>query len=133
MTELLYMQDFDVQSCESTVSAINANEAGKTDIILDKTCFYPRGGGQDWDMGTITNSGGSFAVEEVRLDENGDVRHIGSFTEGRFGAGDNVLCAVDGGRRFINTRLHSAGHVIDMAVDSLGLDWVATKGQHYPH
>jgi len=35
--------------------------------------------------------------------------------------------------RVINMRLHSAGHVIDMAIDQLGLDWIGTKGQHYPH
>lgn len=133
MTELLYMQDFDVETCETTIESAAQTEDGRTDIILQETCFYPRGGGQDWDTGIIRNEQAEFAVEEVHLDENGHVHHIGSVTRGSFQAGDEVSGKVDQARRAINTRLHSAGHVIDMAIDSLGLDWVATKGQHYPH
>lgn len=132
MTELLYLADFDVENCKSTVISVDALDNGLSDIILDKTCFYPRGGGQDWDKGTITKEGALFNVEEVRLDENGTVHHIGTLNSGTVGAGDQIVGNVDHERRFINTRLHSAGHVIDMAIDSLGLDWVATKGQHYP-
>jgi Ser-tRNA(Ala) deacylase AlaX len=132
MTELLYLQDFDVETCKSTIESVMDLEDGRMDIILDKTCFYPRGGGQDWDKGAITNNEAHFAVEEVRLDENGVVHHIGSITGGSFSAGDAVSGEVDHERRAINTRLHSAGHVIDMAIDALGLDWIATKGQHYP-
>lgn len=133
MTELLYMQDFDVESCEAKVLAVNPTEAGRTDLILDQTCFYARGGGQDWDKGIISKPGGTLTVEEVRLDEDGQVHHVGSLTNGSFQEGDKVACEVDHERRAINMRLHSAAHVIDMAVDQLGLDWVGTKGQHYPH
>lgn len=133
MTDLLFMKDFDVESCEATVQSVTSTQDNRTDVELDKTCFYPRGGGQDWDTGTIEKDGASFAVEEVRLDENGAVHHIGTFTGGELEAGDTVNCQVDHDRRAINTRLHSAGHVIDMAIDSLGLDWIATKGQHYQH
>lgn len=131
MTELLYLADFDVENCESTITSIDLIDSGQTDIVFDKTCFYPRGGGQDWDKGTIAKDGASFNVEEVRLDENGTVHHIGTMNSGTFSAGNEVVGKVDHGRRSINTRLHSAGHVIDMAIDSLGLDWTATKGQHY--
>ncbi len=133
MTELLYMQDFDVESCSAVVKSVLDTEDNRTDIELDKTCFYPRGGGQDWDTGIIQKDDSVFNVEQVHLDENGVVHHIGSFKSGELKAGDSVECSVTHDRRVINTRLHSAGHVIDMAIDSLGLDWVATKGQHYPH
>lgn len=133
MTDLLYMQDFDVEACDAVVKSVTPSQDGRTDIELDQTCFYARGGGQDWDTGTIENDAATFAVEEVRLDENGVVHHIGTFTKGELKSGDAVSCRVERERRALNTRLHSAGHVIDMAVDSLGLDWVATKGQHYPH
>lgn len=133
MTELLFMKDFDVESCDAVITSVSSTEDGRVDIELDQTCFYPRGGGQDWDTGTIKKDGASFAVEEVRLDENSVVHHIGGFENGELSVGDAVDCQVNHERRSINTRLHSAGHVIDMAIDSLGLDWVATKGQHYPH
>lgn len=133
MTNLVYLQDFDVDTCAATVTAVETTEDGKLDVVLNQTCFYPRGGGQDWDTGIIAKDGTQFIVEEVRLNEDGDVHHIGQHIEGNVAIGDSVRCTVDLDRRSINTRLHSAGHVIDMAVDMLGLDWVVGKGQHYPH
>jgi len=134
-TQLIYLEDFDVTAGDALVTAVTATGDGQTDVQLNRTCFYPRGGGQDWDEGTISSRDGAavFAVREVRLDENGAVHHIGAYQQGRLHAGDAVACAVDTARRTVNTRLHSAGHVIDMAVDALGLDWIAAKGQHYPH
>lgn len=131
MTELLYMQDFDVEQCSAVVQSVALTEDGRTDITLDQTCFYARGGGQDWDKGVIISDNVRFQVEEVRLDETGNVHHIGMFEQGVFESGQTVDCEVDKNRRAINTRLHSGGHIIDMAIDSLGLDWIASKGQHY--
>jgi Ser-tRNA(Ala) deacylase AlaX len=132
MTELLCMRDFDVEECEAEVVSVSKTEDGRDDVVLDQTSFYPRGGGQDWDTGTITGEAAVLKVEEVRLDESGEVHHIGRFETGVFQIGDGVSCKVDHDRRTANMRLHSAAHVIDMAVDHLGLDWVAGKGQHYP-
>lgn len=132
-TTLLYIQDFDVEACKATVVSIAPTEGEQTDLILDQTCFYARGGGQDWDQGVITKPGAEFKVEEVRIDENGVVHHIGVIVDGSLIKGDVVACKVDHERRSINMRLHSAAHVIDMAIAQLGLDWIGTKGQHYPH
>lgn len=132
MTELLCMKGFGVEECEAKVVSFSKTEDGRDDIILDQTCFYPRGGGQDWDQGVISSSTASYTVQEVRFDENGDVHHIGRFESGSLQPGDTASCRVDHARREANMRLHSAAHVIDMAVDKLGLDWIATKGQHYP-
>ena len=79
-TKLLHMQDFDVETCQASVVSAQRVDAGKTDIVLDQTCFYARGGGQDWDTGTISTQWYTFAVEEVRLDENGAVHHLGTYT-----------------------------------------------------
>ena len=133
MTELLHMQDFDIETCEATIQSLDTTEDGRIDIQLNKTCFYARGGGQDWDTGQITKDSAHFRVDEVRLDENSQVHHIGSIVEGNFNIGDTVSGMVDRDRRSTNTRLHSAGHVIDMVISHLGLDWIAGKGQHYPH
>jgi Ser-tRNA(Ala) deacylase AlaX len=132
-TALLYMQDFDIETCQAKVLSLAQCEGEHTDLVLDQTSFYARGGGQDWDKGIISKADATFAVEEVRLDEDGVVHHIGTVANGSFQIGDEVSCVVDHERRTINMRLHSAAHVIDMAIDQLGLDWVGTKGQHYPH
>ena len=132
MTELLYMKDFDVEACEAKVVSCAKSENSRMDLVLDQTCFYARGGGQDWDQGLIKTDKASFNVDEVHLDEDGVVHHIGS-SSGNLLVDDTVSCEVDHKRRSINSRLHSAAHVIDMAVDQLELSWTPGKGQHYPH
>jgi Ser-tRNA(Ala) deacylase AlaX len=134
-TELLYLQDFDVVECEATVVVVATVMDGRTDVQLDKSCFYARGGGQDWDTGRIKglDSLAVFEVHEVRLDESAVIHHIGTFKSGQFKVGERVECAVDTQRRTVNTRLHSAGHMVDLAVDRLKLDWKPVKGGHYPH
>ncbi len=132
-TELLYMNDFDVVSVDARIEAVDNLEDGKIDIILDQTSFYPRGGGQDWDTGRITGSETDFEVSEVRLDAEGVVHHIGTYTKGQYAVGDDVACEVDAERRQANTRLHSAGHLIDMAMTTVEPEWIAGKGAHYPH
>ena len=77
-TELLYLDDFDVLTAPATVTAVTVLEDGRLDVVLDRTCFYPRGGGQDWDTGTIRGGHAAFRVEEVRLDEHGVVHHLGA-------------------------------------------------------
>jgi Ser-tRNA(Ala) deacylase AlaX len=132
-TKLVYLEDFDVVSGEATVVGTEQTEDGRTSVILDQTCFYPRGGGQDWDTGIIKSPSGSFMVHEVRLDEQGTVQHIGSFTKGKFVVNETVQCQVHEATRHINTRLHSAGHLIDMAMSVLKPDWLPVRGAHYPH
>jgi Ser-tRNA(Ala) deacylase AlaX len=133
-THLLYLDGFDITACDARVVQIQHADDDRLDIQLDCTCFYPRGGGQDWDEGTIiTANGVIFDVREVRLDENGVVHHVGTLRVGMLKVHDEVQCVVAPERRAVNTRLHSAGHVIDLAVDRMGLPWVALKGAHYPH
>lgn len=132
MTKLLYLEDFDVVSCQAVVQNVYKHE-GNTVVVLDQTCFYPKGGGQDFDTGTISaGDGATFAVEAVFY-VGSEVKHVGSFTEGNFAVGDSVTCTVNGDRRALNTRLHSAGHVLDMAVRGLGYDWLPAKAAHLPH
>ncbi len=131
MTELIYMNDFDVVTCEASVVKTEEHE-GKDVIVLDQTCFYAKGGGQDFDQGVIKSEDVEFQVEAVFF-VDGEVKHIGSYTTGKFAVGDKVACEVDVERRNLNSRLHSAGHVIDMAVRELGWDWKPGKGAHYPH
>lgn len=132
-TRLLYLEDFGTLSSSAKVVEVGTIDDGRTRVMLDQTPFYPRGGGQDWDTGAIKAADSEFVVEEVRLDEQGVVQHIGHFDGTPFAADASVNCLVDAERREINTRLHSAGHMVDLAVDRLKLPWVPVKGAHYPH
>lgn len=130
MTKLLYLEDFNLLSCAAKVVEV-FKENDRDIVILDQTVFYPQGGGQPYDKGTIESTNVKFIVEEVRF-LDGLVRHIGSFENGILSQGDAVKCQVDEERRNLNSRLHSGGHLVDMAVHELKADWVPGKGFHFP-
>lgn len=135
-TKLIYLEHMDQYTCQAQVVDL-LSEEGREIVVLDQTVFYPQGGGQPYDTGTITGRNGAlFSVEAVRHAESeiGDmVRHIGKFESGTFAVGDAVACAVNAERRDLHSRLHSAGHVVDMGLKKLGLPWKAGKGYHFPN
>lgn len=130
MTTLLYLEQMDILSSEATVQDV-LEEEGKQVVILDQTILYPQGGGQPYDTGTIESESGKFAVEQVRFVE-GIVKHIGTFTEKSFQKGEKVNLSVNPERRLLNSRLHSAGHLVDMGIYELKPDWIPGKGYHFP-
>ncbi|MBI3963804.1 MAG: hypothetical protein HY341_02280 [Candidatus Kerfeldbacteria bacterium] len=129
-TDLLYLHDMGTLSLDAHVVGMET-AGGQSVIILDQTVFYPQGGGQPYDQGTIESTDGTFRVEEVRF-VDGIVRHIGSYTTGGFSDGQTVACSVDPERRRLHSRIHSAGHLVDMAVHALALPWKPGKGYHFP-
>lgn len=129
-TKLLYLDDFNLLDTTAQVlSVLTTND--RITVILDQTIFYPQGGGQPYDQGTMESESGKFIVDEVRF-VDGEVRHFGKFYNGKIEPGEVVRCLVDKTRRDLNSRLHSAGHVVDMAVTQLKLNWVPGKGYHFP-
>lgn len=130
-TKLLYLADLKSTECDAKVLEILSREDSKNIIILDQTIFYPQGGGQPCDQGTITSSSAKFIVEDVRK-VDGVVQHIGHFEKGKFSKDDTVHCIVDKERRLLNTRLYSAGHIVDIALVELGINWKPGKGYHFP-
>lgn len=118
-------------TCEAQVSEI-VSEEGKVVVILDQTTFYPQGGGQPYDTGTISSGNKKFLVEEVRF-VDGIVKHIGKFGGEAFKSGEAVTCSVDRERRQLHTRLHSGGHLVDMGLKHLGITWRPGKGYHFPN
>ena len=130
MTKLLYLEDFNLLNTQAKVIDV-LEENGKTIALLDQTIFYPQGGGQPYDRGLIESVSGRFIVDEVRF-VDGTVKHIGKFESGSFSKGDTAECRVDKERRMLHSRLHSAGHVVDMAVYELKLGWIPGKGYHFP-
>ncbi len=129
-TRLLYLEEMFVLSGPAVVVAVSEDE-GRLVVTLDQTLFYPQGGGQPADFGTIESPRARFSVNDVRMRE-GSVRHIGFFESGQFRVGDEVTCRIDGDRRALHSRIHSAGHLIDMAVNALDLPLTPGKGYHFP-
>lgn len=130
-TELLYLNDMYLLEVNAKVVAVVLGGGIPGYLVLDRTVFYPQGGGQPYDTGVIESDKGKFIVSEVRSID-GEVRHIGSFESGVFGVGDEVSLKVDKERRDLNTRVHSAGHILDMALANLGFSLKPGKGFHAP-
>jgi len=130
-TDLIYLGAMAEREFDARVVAVEEREAGHTAVALDRTLFYPQGGGQPCDRGTISCHGRDLSVESVRF-EDGLVWHMGPFASEAVAVGDDVHGTIDDARRVLNSRLHSAGHLIDMAIAHLGLDWPPTKAYHFP-
>jgi misacylated tRNA(Ala) deacylase len=112
MTELLYLPDADgITEFEATVT-----EATEEYIVLDGTYFYPEGGGQPADRGTLSWGGGEATVRDVRKN-HGDVRHYLDTLEGTLPEeGETVAGEVDAERRGKLRRMHTAQHVVSRVV-----------------
>ena len=130
MTELVYLHDCWKLEDAAKVIAVTTWEK-KTAVVLDRTIFYPQGGGQPFDQGRIEGLSGSFEVNEVRKQDD-TVYHVGMFALGFFAAGDIVTLRVNKKRRELNSKLHTAGHLIDTGLINLGIHLEPTRGYHFP-
>jgi len=97
-------------------------------VALDRTAFYPRGGGQPWDTGVLTATAKSGAVleapvERVEEDEAGEVWH---YVRKPLVAGTEVVGQVDAERRMDHAQQHSGQHLLSaMFVRELGAKTVS--------
>ena len=107
MDGALYLHDSYLQSCSSKV--VSARD-GKF-VFLDRTVFYPRGGGQPWDTGKITrlSDGAEFPVVAV-VKAEGSISH--EVSGPGLQEGDSVECQIDWQRRHRLMRMHTAGHIL---------------------
>ena len=76
-------------------------------IVLDQTCFYPRGGGQAADIGEIEG----LRVVDVDKDDASDIIHVFE-RDVPIKTGDVVHGRIDWTRRYRIMRLHSAAHIV---------------------
>jgi Ser-tRNA(Ala) deacylase AlaX len=131
-TEKLYLDNPKQYSAEAKVLAIDKLQVGKTSIVTNKTIFYPQGGGQPSDIGTISSDSGVFKVTEVEKGNDGQINHIGEFEEGSFESGELAKLEIDKDRRIENSKLHSAGHLIARLMEKIAPEARPVKGYHWP-
>src|SRR5688572_14860208 len=99
-TDLLFHRDAQLRAFDATVTAVDGDR-----VALDRTAFYPTGGGQPHDTGLLAGQ----AVTDVRK-EGDDVWH--TVPDGSFAEGDVVHGEVDWERRHALMRTHTALHVL---------------------
>jgi len=85
-------------------------------IILDKTLFYPQGGGQDSDRGRLEKEGLIFKVESVSKEGEDIIHHISSDLQGKMQVGDLISGAIDWNHRYGVMRAHSAQHILSALI-----------------
>ncbi|GAB1741729.1 hypothetical protein NU219Hw_g7141t1 [Hortaea werneckii] len=114
-------------------------------LETNETIFYAQGGGQPFDTGYIEavsygHKRSKFIVEAVRNASEGRILHFGHFEDPaavNLEADDMVEQHIDGAKRDLNSRIHTAGHIIALSIrklvqQELDLNVTELKAQHYP-
>ena len=109
-TERLYYEDGSRTTFEAVVLEVLERDEGY-DVVLDSTLFYPEGGGQPADHGTLMDEDVTASVEDVQ-DYDGVVLHR---TDEAVGKGAIVRGRIDAERRRALTRNHTATHIVGHA------------------
>jgi misacylated tRNA(Ala) deacylase len=112
-TELLYMKD--VESNYIREFDASVIERGFDYVVLDKTAFYPLGGGQPSDTGHLEWQGGRAEVKEVTKKEG--IRH--HLVQNPDIVPDKVHGVINWERRLAHMKMHTAQHVISGVVYDL--------------
>jgi len=116
------------------IAVVEAPDAkdGQMAVVLDKTICHPQGGGQPNDEGYLQQGKTKFTLENLMVKED-VVLHIGKFEGAPFKEGSAVECHISEEIRRIHARVHSAGHLLDIAMNKAGRsDLKPGKGFHQP-
>lgn len=109
MTERLYYSDSHLTEFEARVTGVTERVSGWTAVTLDRTAFYPTGGGQASDTGTLNET----RVVECIDAEDGGVLHV---VQGRgLEVGAAVVGRVDWPRRLDHMQQHTGQHILSQA------------------
>jgi misacylated tRNA(Ala) deacylase len=111
LAELLFRDDPYLAACEATIVSVHENAEVRS-VELDRTVFYPLGGGQAGDSGRI----GPWRVVDTRKGAAGDsvLHHLEP--DAKLKAGMKVEIAIDWERRHRLMRLHTALHLLGAVV-----------------
>lgn len=112
VTECLYLADAYLTNSKATVVAVAADG-----IVLDKTVFYPRGGGQPGDTGVLEREDGSeVRIADTRYGTDREILHVPDPDFESPSPGEQVVARIDWDRRFRHMRMHSALHFLGVAL-----------------
>ena len=107
MTERLFLRDAMLREADATVLA-----SGPDGVVLDRTPFYPRAGGQPGDAGVLRWDGGDTPVTEAVKGEGEAIRHLPAADAPLPPVGATVTAVIDWPRRWAHMRMHTALHLL---------------------
>lgn len=108
MTELLYQTDSYLRAFTATVTGLDLENHA---VILDRTAFYPGGGGQPYDSGWLKFNGGAYPLIRPRK-AGEDVLHILEASAPLPTLGDEITGEIDWEKRYKLMRTHTAMHIL---------------------
>lgn len=106
-TTKLYLEN--IEAAYETKFSAKVIKSDDESIVLDRTLFYPLGGGQNWDEGTLSGPNGPIDVLEVRGRED-IIHNLG--VDHQLEVGDEVIGEIDWERRYSHMRMHTAQHLV---------------------
>ena len=108
ITEPLFQQDAYLRQCLARVV-----EAAAGGVVLDRTVFYPLGGGQPGDTGVLrTREGRELRIVDMRKGEGGRILHVLAADAIVPVVGEEVDVAIDWERRHAHMRMHTCLHLL---------------------
>jgi misacylated tRNA(Ala) deacylase len=113
MTEELFRADAYLQDCEAVVTQVD--QAG---IRLDRTVFYPMGGGQPGDTGALAFADGTrIAIGDTRKGQApGEILHVPVPGQAAPAVGTRVKAQIEWARRYKHMRVHTSLHLLSAVV-----------------
>jgi Ser-tRNA(Ala) deacylase AlaX len=139
-TSKLYLEDsylFELKGSKLIAVEDYPKESNFYAMIFDKTIFHPQGGGQPSDEGYLENQSKKIIVNlsTISYDRERDlVLHKISkeeFSKSDIQLYDEFDMKINEEKRRLFARLHSAGHLLDISVNKIGLNLVPGKGYHF--
>jgi len=109
MAEELFRNDAYLRQCDARVTKVDSQG-----IYVDRTVFYPLGGGQPGDSGTLSfDDGRQIRIVETSIEqESGDICHVPEEGADKAKIGDSVVLEIDWKRRHRLMRMHSCMHLL---------------------
>ena len=111
MVEELFRQDAYLKEAEATVTALE--ERG---VRLDRSIFYPTGGGQPGDTGSLRWDGGEARIVDAVKADGVDVLHVLAPDSPRPAVGTKLHTTLNWDRRLLHMRMHTALHVMSAVI-----------------
>ena len=111
MVEELFRQDAYLKQADATVTAVV--DRG---VRLDRSIFYPTGGGQPGDTGVLHWDGGEAKVADTVKADGNDVLLVLAPDAPKPAVGTQVRCELDWERRYKHMRMHTALHVMSAVI-----------------
>ena len=117
MTEPLYRDDAYLRECTATVTAIN----DRGGIVLDRTVFYPTGGGQPGDRGVLVwhrgdTAGDTAIATAVKGETPDEVVHVPAEGAALPPIGTQVTARLDWDTRYRHMRVHTGLHLLSVVI-----------------